>query len=102
MSSAKNQEAASEKRRNRGKGEVEPRVLCGSPNRGQLMSACRKQCLAGWGKGSREHYYCTAQRLTDACKVKVAISSSALPSLEQINLEPLKCFPMWKIETVTF
>lgn len=24
------------------------------------------QCLAGWGKGPHEHYYCTAQRLADA------------------------------------
>lgn len=60
------------------------------------------QCLGGWGKGSRKQYYCIAHRLTDAYKVKVDISSSAFPSLEQINLEPLNGFPMWKTERVTF
>lgn len=65
----------------------------------QAADACLwdTQCLGGWGKGSRKHYYCTAQRLIDAYEVKVAISFSAFPSLE-----PLKCLPMKKTETVLF
>lgn len=42
-------------------------MLCGSPHCKQLTLAHRKQCLGGWGKGSRRHYYCTAKKLTDAC-----------------------------------